>query len=86
VRAFGPDPARSATRTCVRVNLKKTYSRAAVFPSGSAQAEVYARASLKTGEVVSGPALIEERETTLVVPPGWQATVDDHGCVIATRG
>jgi N-methylhydantoinase A len=33
-----------------------------------------------------GPALIEERETTVVLPPNWRAIVDDSGCIIATWG
>jgi N-methylhydantoinase A/oxoprolinase/acetone carboxylase beta subunit len=32
-----------------------------------------------------GPALIEERETTLVLPPRWRAVTDEIGCVTATR-
>jgi N-methylhydantoinase A len=34
---------------------------------------------------VDGPALIEERETTVVLPPGWRAVVDANGCITATR-
>jgi N-methylhydantoinase A len=47
---------------------------------------VYDRAVLAAGQQVEGPAIIEERETTLVLPPGWSAAVDRYGCVIATRG
>ena len=32
---------------------------------------------------LAGPALIEERETTIVLPPGWDAVVDDIGCITA---
>jgi N-methylhydantoinase A len=45
---------------------------------------VYDRAALASGQVFDGPAIIEERETTIVVPPGWHATVDAFGCVVAT--
>jgi N-methylhydantoinase A len=48
-------------------------------------AKVYARASLGRGQPLAGPALIEERETTIVLPPGWTAVVDDSGCITATR-
>jgi N-methylhydantoinase A len=34
---------------------------------------------------VYGPALIEERETTVVLPPNWRATMDATGCITATR-
>jgi len=45
---------------------------------------VYDRNALATGQVLDGPAIIEERETTIVLPPGWHATVDRFACVVAT--
>jgi len=48
-------------------------------------ASVYDRSSLAAGQVVAGPAIIEERETTIVLPPEWDATVNSIGCVIAKR-
>ncbi|HEY1751672.1 MAG TPA: hydantoinase/oxoprolinase family protein [Caulobacteraceae bacterium] len=48
-------------------------------------AKVYARASLSRGQALAGPALVEERETTVVLPPGWGAVVDESGCIIATQ-
>jgi N-methylhydantoinase A len=53
--------------------------------SASRPARIYDRASLTRGQAVLGPALIEERETTVVLPPNWRAVVDDSGCIIATR-
>jgi len=47
--------------------------------------KVYARASLGRGQALTGPALIEERETTVVLSAGWDAVVDDTGCIIARR-
>jgi N-methylhydantoinase A len=48
-------------------------------------AMVYDRASLVAGQSVPGPALIEERETTIVLPPGWIGRVDSVGCFVARR-
>ncbi|MFN0161867.1 MAG: hydantoinase/oxoprolinase family protein [Burkholderiales bacterium] len=45
---------------------------------------VYDRTALAAGQSVTGPAIIEERETTIVIPPGWRATTDEVGCVVAT--
>ncbi len=42
-------------------------------------AAVYDRYALPSGLVVSGPAIIEEREATTVVPTGATAVVDDAG-------
>jgi glutamyl-tRNA synthetase len=46
---------------------------------------VYDRASLMPGQTVAGPAIIEERETTTAIPPGWTATVSDIGCIVARK-
>jgi N-methylhydantoinase A len=37
------------------------------------------------GERVSGPAVCELREATLVVPPGWRGVVDDAGTIVLER-
>jgi N-methylhydantoinase A len=49
-------------------------------------APVYERHSLTLDQIVKGPALLEERETTIVIPPGWRAVADNTGCVVATQG
>ena len=46
---------------------------------------VYDRKSLAAGQTIAGPAVIEERETTTAIPPGWSATVDQIGCIIARK-
>ena len=48
------------------------------------QVPVYDRSALATGQSMAGPAIIEERETTIVIPPHWTAQVDAFGCVVAT--
>lgn len=47
---------------------------------------VYQRSTLGVGQSIEGPALIEERETTIVLPPGWCATVDRFDCIVAVKG
>ena len=34
------------------------------------------RTRTSIGEGLLGPALIDDPDTTIVVPPGWRATVD----------
>jgi len=46
---------------------------------------VYSRAALAAGSRFDGPAIIEERETTAVVRPGWTVDVAADGSLIATR-
>ncbi len=64
--------------------LPKTERFIALWPNARAAA-VYDRASLAEGQVILGPALVEERETTIAIPPGWTGTVDQFGCITATR-
>ncbi|WP_137390632.1 hydantoinase/oxoprolinase family protein [Rhodoligotrophos defluvii] len=53
--------------------------------SDGARAPVYDRAGLGAGQTIAGPAIIEERETTTVIPPNWTATIDSYGCIVARR-
>ncbi|MHB8528902.1 MAG: hydantoinase/oxoprolinase family protein [Caulobacteraceae bacterium] len=46
---------------------------------------VFDRSALAAGQTLAGPAIVEERETTIVLPPAWTAVVDDLGCIVATR-
>ena len=43
------------------------------------------RAMLAQLGEVRGPIILEEAETTLVIPPGWTVLVGELGCVIAKR-
>jgi N-methylhydantoinase A/oxoprolinase/acetone carboxylase beta subunit len=47
---------------------------------------VYDRYALPVGARLGGPAIIEERECTVVVVPGFTATVDHYANVILQRG
>ncbi len=53
--------------------------RRAQLGAGFGVTDVYRGADLLAGMRLPGPALIEESFTTVVVPPGWQARVDDAG-------
>jgi N-methylhydantoinase A len=53
------------------------------FSAGVHDTPVYARSALRVGETLCGPAIIEERETTIVILPDWNASVDRHGCIFA---
>jgi N-methylhydantoinase A len=56
------------------------YARDTVFDDGKAVATPrYDRAKLLAADVVSGPALIVQHNSTTLVPPGYSATVLAHG-------
>lgn len=59
--------------------------RDVLFEHGAVATSVYSRADIPRDQVIPGPAVIEERETTIVVPPGWTAAVNELGCVVAKR-
>ena len=46
---------------------------------------VYDRTALGAGARFAGPAVVEERETTSVIRPGWNVEVAPDGSLIATR-
>ena len=43
---------------------------------------VYDRYSLRPGDAFTGPAIVEEKESTLVVGPRATLNVDDYGSLI----
>ncbi len=58
----------------------KTGSRLAYFPESGdfADTPVYDRNLMKPGYAFSGPAIVEESESTLILGPGAKARVDDQ--------
>ena len=52
--------------------------------AGFLEAPVYARESLLAGHTISGPAIVDQPDTTTVIFPGQKAEVDAYGNLIAT--
>jgi len=56
------------------------------FPTtGFTATPVHWRNGLAGGTTLSGPAIIESLDATIVVPPGWRAWVDGLGFIRLTR-
>jgi N-methylhydantoinase A len=56
------------------------------FPeTGAAPCPVHWRNGLSADEIIAGPAIIEAMESTIVVPPGWIASVDGNGYIRLRR-
>ncbi|HHS13221.1 MAG TPA: 5-oxoprolinase [bacterium] len=53
----------------------------ACFQGKKQSVPLYDRASLHSGQKISGPALIAERHSMTVVEPGWEVTVSDHSAL-----
>ncbi|MEM5461534.1 hydantoinase B/oxoprolinase family protein [Paraburkholderia phytofirmans] len=52
--------------------------RLAYFDDGFVEAGIYDRYSLRQGDCVTGPAIIEEVESTTVIPPGDVVVIDEQ--------
>jgi N-methylhydantoinase A/oxoprolinase/acetone carboxylase beta subunit len=61
-------------------------ARPAYFPEceGFCETPVFDRYTLFAGQELQGPAIVEERESTTVLPPGTTATVDEHGTLLVS--
>jgi 5-oxoprolinase (ATP-hydrolysing)/N-methylhydantoinase A len=82
VRCSGPAPELLLREAGAQAQgPKQKGSRQAYFgdPVGFAEATVYDRYALVAGDRIVGPAIIEEREATTIVPPGDSVTVDEVG-------
>ena len=51
----------------------------AVFFGEFMETPIYERDGLKGGHCIEGPAVIDEMESTVLIPPGWKMTVDEYG-------
>jgi len=40
------------------------------------------RGKLLRGNVIDGPAIVEEPDASMLVHPGWRAVVDEHGNLV----
>jgi N-methylhydantoinase A len=83
--ALGPDIAfGEAAAPTTSTGKPRTHRAVALWPKAG-EVPVFDRASLAVDQTLTGPAIIEERETTIVLPPGWTGTVDRLGCIAAKR-
>jgi len=66
-------------------DVRRKATRRAYFPEarGYTDTPVYDRYALAAGTSLTGPAIVEERESTTVLPPGVTATVDEYANLIA---
>ena len=62
-------------------------TRPVVFDeSGPIMSDIYNRDRLLQGDVLEGPVVIEQLDTTVLLPPGSTAVVDEIGTLIVTVG
>ena len=56
-----------------------------IYVDGSMQeAMLYDRSKLKAGNVITGPAIVLEMDSTTLVLPGHEGQVDEYGNILIT--
>ncbi|RUM96615.1 hydantoinase/oxoprolinase family protein [Pseudaminobacter arsenicus] len=81
------------SRIELKVDIRRTGSAADAvvgvtrmrFGGAWHEARVYDRWAIPIGVDVAGPARIDQSDTTIIIPPGWSAAVDDFGNLEITR-
>jgi N-methylhydantoinase A len=59
--------------------------RQAYFGHGFVKTTLYEGPSMRAGQSIKGPAIIEEPFTTIVIPPKWNVKLDKFGNYVASR-
>ena len=67
------------SRTIARYGLAEPNVDA---PTAFQSTLVFDRGKLLRGNVLAGPAIIEEPDASTLVHPGWTATVDEYGNLV----
>jgi len=60
-------------------------SRKAFFDGEFVETAIHNRRGIAVDQSITGPAVLEADESTTVVPPGWEATVETDGTLRVTR-
>jgi N-methylhydantoinase A len=57
------------------------------FPQsrGKVSCPVYVRAKLRSGNVIAGPAIVEQYDSTTVINPEWHGRLDEWGSLVLTK-
>ena len=86
-RAVGALPVPPIPRLDPRPDTAPAAARAVVFERGRADmSPVYRRAELAPGQTITGPAIVEQLDTTVIVFPGDRLRVDPWGNVLIALG
>jgi len=70
---------------CSGTDAVKAKRRVWFRETGVIDAAIYDRKRMAAGLQVTGPAVIESLESTILVPPGWRAEMNEDGFVLLTR-
>ena len=84
VEATGRMPAPPRPLLAAGSGAKSTATLPVHFADGTRDVPLYERATLGTGDKISGPAIISQLDATTLVLPGWQGEVHPSGSILLT--
>ena len=81
---------------CFYLQLKSNYKNKSIAIKGQRSVyfseehkkintPVYDRSKFSSGLLFSGPAIVEEPDSTSIIPPNWQVEVDLYGNLILQK-
>lgn len=85
VTAHGGDTGRTAKANVGTEHTAPKAIRNVYLGGEAADVPVYDRSALGRGQTIPGPVIVEERETTAFILPGWTLGVHEDGSLIAER-
>jgi N-methylhydantoinase A len=87
VAVYAPAPALDQRGAAPAGEAQQPRHRLAHFGRNTPPVEVpvFERQALAVGTVIDGPAVVEQRDTTTVLRPGWRAIVAPDGSLVANR-
>ena len=82
-----PEFKKVATAAGAPSSVPLTDKRRVFFDAtGWIETPVYYRRALLPGGRIEAPAIIEQYDATIIVPPGWKASVDELLNICLTKG
>lgn len=88
VRVVGVAPQLGISKTEIsqRKIKQNIHKRTVIMPDGKEYStRIFQREGLQEGEVIEGPAIVEQLDTTIVIPPSWRAIQQKNGTMIIRR-
>ncbi len=85
ITAHGGEAGREARFELPDTPAKLKYTRQVYFEQETLGVPVYDRTALALEQVINGPVIVEERETTVFILPGWSLQTDADGSLVATK-
>jgi len=85
VAGIGPIPRPDIAEIAASGTTPRAGSRQVYF-GGWLAAAIYDRGNLLAGDIVRGPAVVQEFGSTVPIEPGFRATVDRFGNLLITKG